>query len=495
MSEIQVDIVLVKVDNVYMKVHCSPDIAKELQDFLTFRIDKFWFQPAYKSGNWDGYVRLLDLRNKHTLIGLRHKIKQWAIANGYELVEDGKLKLEQEIPESEFRKLFETISLKEHFKLEGKYYYQYLAIKTAIERSRCIIESPTGSGKSIIIYGILSILLNAAPKRKALVIVPTINLVSQLKSDFCKYSKDPDFIKNIHEIYSGKDKNSDCQIIISTWQSIFRLSPEWFEQFDIVVGDEVHEFAAASCKKLMQKTSKAIYKFGTTGTMADTIPDIFLLEGLFGSVYTTATTKELMDEGVLSQLKIKCLVIKYPEELCKLMKKVEYTEEIKYLLGLERRNNFIVKIASKLPKNTLVLFQFIEHGKLLYEELKKIKDDVYYISGETDVDIREEIRLIVNDHPNATILASAGTFSKGIDINNLHNILFTTPSKARKKILQQIGRGLRLSDDGSVTNLIDIVDDMSYRRHKNYALEHFLKRIDYYDQQKFSYSLTNINIE
>ena len=110
---------------------------------------------------------------------------------------------------------------------------------------------------------------------------------------------------------------------------------------------------------------------------------------------------------------------------------------------------------------------------------------LFYVSGETDVDTRESVREITEREKNAIIVASIGTFSTGINIRNLHNIIFASPSKSQIRVLQSIGRGLRKSDDGRVTELYDISDDLSWKTKKNYTLDHAAERIKIYSREKF----------
>ena len=161
------------------------------------------------------------------------------------------------------------------------------------------------------------------------------------------------------------------------------------------------------------------------------------------------------------------------------------------------RNNFISNLAIDQEGNTLILFNYVEkHGKplhnILKEKLKGKKRKLFYVSGETDVDTRESVRAITEKEKNAIIVASLGTFSTGINIKRLHNLIFASPSKSQIRVLQSIGRGLRKSDRD--TKVFDIADDLHWKAKKNYTLEHAAERIKIYSKEKFDYELHEVNI-
>ena len=180
------------------------------------------------------------------------------------------------------------------------------------------------------------------------------------------------------------------------------------------------------------------------------------------------------------------------------MNKSKYQEEVDFIVKHEARNKFITNLALDQDGNTLILFQFVEkHGKPLHTMITDKahrRRKIFYVSGETDVDSREQIRSITENEKNAIIVASMGTFSTGINIRNLHNIIFASPSKSQIRILQSIGRGLRKSDDGRPTTLYDIADDLHWKKNKNYTLLHAAERIKIYSREKFNYNIYEIDI-
>jgi superfamily II DNA or RNA helicase len=375
------------------------------------------------------------------------------------------------------------------------YEYQYDAVTHGIEKKRSVLLSPTGSGKSFIIYNLMRWYLDNHDKQ-ILIVVPTTSLVEQMYKDFEDYGYDVQ--NNVHRIYSGKDKTTDKPVIISTWQSIHRFSKDWFENMGCVFGDEVHLFKAKSLSGIMNKCVNAEYRFGTTGTLDGTETNKLVLEGLFGPTHRVTMTKDLQEQGKLAKIDISVLLLRYHNDICHRLKEATYQEEIDYIVTNEKRNKLITNLALDQKGNSLVLFQFVEkHGKPLFDMIKDKAGDrpVYYVSGEVEAKDREQIRGIVEGQKNAIIVASLGTFSTGINIRNLHNIVFASPSKSQVKVLQSIGRGLRKSDDGSVTKLYDIADDLHIKSHKNFTLRHSAERIKIYTKEQFPYKIYKLDLK
>jgi superfamily II DNA or RNA helicase len=381
--------------------------------------------------------------------------------------------------------------------------YQQEAVEHALKYKRCILESPTASGKSFIIYNIIKHI--QAP---TLLIVPTINLVHQMASDFVDYGEDP---SNIHKIVSGSERESSRMIYVSTWQSIFRLPKEWFDRFEVVIGDEAHGYTATSLISIMEKCTGVSWRIGTTGTVCneDSKVNILTLEGLFGKVKKVVSTKELMDQNFLSKFKIKALVLRYNKQEFKKdvnayiadnpsAKNMNYQEQSDFIVRLEKRNKFIVNLALSLKGNTLVLFQYVDkHGKVLYDMIQKKNDGskvVHYVSGSVKGEDREDVRAVCATSNDNIIVASFGVFSTGVNIPSINNIIFASSYKSKIKVLQSIGRSLRLHESKDVATLYDIVDDCSFNGKKSYSAGHFLERVKIYNQEKFQFKAINIEM-
>jgi superfamily II DNA or RNA helicase len=488
-------ITITKVNEVYGKVTCERHVARELSEYFTFFVPGYQFVPAYRNRIWDGKIRLFNLQTNQLYLGLIPYLTEFCDEREYAYSHD---LIEDEYSVYHAHKFFDTLNLHSNGKPIGVREHQQNAFIEAIQKRRTLLLSPTASGKSLIIYLLFRQLLDYQDL-KGLIIVPTTSLVEQLYTDFQDYSSENGFDveDNVHRIYQGKEKVTDKKLTISTWQSLYKLPPEYFQQFDYVIGDEAHLFKAQSLTSILTSCVNAKYRIGLTGTLDGTKTHKLVLEGLFGPTKRVITTKELIDKKQLSPFNIKCLVLKHSDEICQEMKDKSYPDELKFLIESENRNRFIRNLAVSLNKNTLVLFQMKKHGKLLYEMIKEkaIGRNVFFVDGDVETDVREEIRRLMEISENAIFVASFGTTSTGINIKNLHNIIFTSPSKSRVRNLQSIGRGLRQSDNKEIATLYDIADDLRIKKHTNFTLQHFVERVKIYNEEQFSFKIYNIGLK
>jgi superfamily II DNA or RNA helicase len=483
------DIVISKVNEVYIKVHCERSYSQEISDFFTFHVPNYQFTPAYRNRLWDGKIRLLDLRTNYLYYGLIPYLKKFCAERNYTIEFEPSVLLTENFSLKEAKDFVQELDLK----LEPRD-YQLESFVYAIRNRRILLLSPTASGKSFILYLILRQIQKEC--NKGILIVPTTSLVEQMYSDFQSYGYDSEFF--CHRQYSGKEKHTNKFLTITTWQSIYNREKEYFEQFDFVLGDEAHLFKAKSLTTIMTGLVNTKYRIGCTGTLDGTQTHKLVLEGLFGPVLKVTTTKDLMDKKQLSSLNIKCLILKYPEEVCKQARHWDYKKELDYIVGNEHRNIFIKNLALSLKGNSLILFQLVEkHGKILYDLIQSEANDrkVFFVYGKTDVEVREQVRAITEKENDAIIVASYGTFSTGINIRNLHNVIFSSPSKSRVRNLQSIGRSLRKGDSKDEATLFDISDDFRVGKYTNFTLKHFIERIKIYDEEKFFYKMYNIDLK
>ncbi len=482
-----------KKDEVYIKIDTDLSTDQEICDFFTFDVPGAKFMPLYRNKMWDGKARLYSMYTKELYVGLLPYLKEFAETLEYNI--------EIDVPsiseDIDIDKFTNELRLQSNGKQIEARDYQREAVKHAINEGRTLLLSPTASGKSLIIYSLIR--YHQLKGRKQLIIVPTTSLVEQMYGDFQDYSTANGWKvqENCHRIYGGKEKSNDYPITISTWQSIYKYPKKWFENFDVFYGDEAHLFKAKSLTTLMNKCVNTKYRIGTTGTLDGTKTHRLVLEGTFGQVHKVTTTKKLMDDKQLANLKIICCMLNYPDEIRKQLKGYNYQEEIDWIVTNPERNNIIKNLTMAQDGNTLVLFQFVEkHGKILHEMLEKECKNrkVFFVFGGTDTETREEIRALTEKESNAIIVASYGTFSTGINIRNLHNIVFASPSKSRIRNLQSIGRGLRRGDNKVTCNLFDIGDDLSWKSKKNYTLNHLIERIKIYNEEGFDYKLVKIDV-
>ena len=477
-----------KINEVYNKITAEPSIMMEMKDYFKFSVPGAKFTPAYRRKQWDGFIYLYNPLTGLLYGGLNKYVEEFAKKRNYEIEYESDFSAD-EFSLKEARDFITTLNIPEKYIPRN---YQIDAFVHAVRERRSLLLSPTASGKSFIIY-LLSRYYNA----RTLIIVPTTSLVSQLASDFADYGFASD--RFVHRIFAGQDKQTDKLITISTWQSIYKLPKEYFEQFDVVIGDEAHLFKAKSLISILSKLDSCKYRFGFTGTLDGTQTHKLVLEGLFGSVRKVTSTSDLIEQKHLADLKIKAIVLTYPDEIRKMIaRSADYQSEIDYIVSLSARNNFIKNLTLSLEGNTLLLFQYVEkHGKLLYDILKKDCETrkIFFVHGGIDGSERENIRKIVEEEQNAIIVASYGTFSTGVNIRNLHNVIFASPSKSKIRNLQSIGRGLRKSDSKDSATLYDIADDMSWKSKKNFTLLHFMERIKIYNEEKFEYKIYTVSIK
>lgn len=480
MTQVFVD----KVNETYIRVSCEPSIAQELSDYFTFDVPHAKFTPAFKIKAWDGKIRLYNRMTQLLYAGLLPYVQKFCKEREYEAEIDQQLDIST-LPD-DIDDFLKSLDLPMEVRD-----YQLMAFKHALQYNRALFLSPTSSGKSFIIY-----LLIRFFNRKTLIIVPTTTLVHQMASDFADYGLS-DADDYIHKIHEGQEKYTNKLITISTWQSIYKRKKDFYKDYEVVIGDEAHLFKADSLTAIMTKLDHIKYRFGFTGTLDESLTNKLVLEGLFGAVVKVTTTAELIENKYAADFKIKAIVLKHTAEDKKRMAGCTYQEEIQFLTGHQKRNKVIANLSLSLKGNTLVLYNLVEdHGKPLYELIKNKAPDreVYFIHGGIDGEIRNDIRRTVEESENAIIVASYGTFSTGINIRNLHNIVFASPSKSRVRNLQSIGRGLRKSDTKDKAVLYDIADDLVWKKRKNHTIKHFVIRVKLYNEEKFEYKIYNMEL-
>jgi superfamily II DNA or RNA helicase len=491
-------ITIEKLDEVYMRVFSDASVEQELADFFTYEYPGARFTPQFKARLWDGKVRLYDQVRKTLYIGLLQYVEEFCVRNGYELVYKTPIATSNGITHELVQEFAEWLNPHGRGKPIEIRDYQVEAVKTALDKERTLLLSPTASGKSFIIYTTMR--WHLQNNRKCIIIVPTTSLVEQLYADFEDYSSANEFSVSNHvqKLYSGFTKDFTRDVLITTWQSIYLQPKKWFAQFDVIFGDEAHQFKAKSLISVMEKMDCIRYRIGTTGTLDNKKIHRLVLEGVFGPVHRVTTTKALMETQKLAQLNIMCVVLKYDDATRQARKNNTYQEEMDFLVSHYPRNKFIRNLSVKSKGNTLVLFQYVEkHGKVLYEMIKeKVHEGrkVFFVYGGTETSDRESIRHITEGEEDAIIIASYGTFSTGINIPSIENVVFASPSKSKIRNLQSIGRGLRLKEGKTHCNLYDLADDLHWKSWKNHTLNHAAERYKTYAEEQFDLKLVEVNL-
>ena len=483
-------LVISKKNEVFLKIEAEPHVYYELSDSFTFEVPGVKYMPSYQKKYWDGKIRLFNTQTKQIYVGLLDRVIQFCTDHNYTYA----------FQPSKFYGL--PFEVNEQISLEGvkdymnaicKYSprsYQVEGVYDALRHNRKLLISPTASGKSLMIYSIVRYFVER--KQNTLIVVPTTSLVEQMYKDFEDYGWDVG--SYCHKIYAGRERETNSQVIITTWQSIYKLPRKYFERFNVVVGDEAHQFKSKSLISIMSKLADAKFRYGFTGTLDGTQTHKWVLEGLFGPSYKIIRTEELMKKGHVAKLDINVLLLKHPSH-----KFENFEEEVQYIINHEKRNRFIRNLALDLKGNTLILFSRVEgHGQPLFDLINNGSVEerhVFFVHGGVATEDRELVREITEKEDNAIIVASYGTFSTGINIKNLHNVIFASPSKSRIRNLQSIGRVLRKGNNKTKATLYDIADDISYKSRRNYTLNHLIERIKVYNEENFNYDIVNIPLK
>lgn len=480
-----VDVIITKYNELYVKLVISEkQIESDINSIFSFSVAGYFFMKKYKDGLWDGKINLYNINTHLFPIGLVIDLVKYFQENDITFSIDRDLKaINFDTQIEEF--LIKTLPI---LTLEP-YDYQIESFKRSIRYNKLLILSATASGKSMIIYLIVRFLLEYTDKR-ILISVPSSNLVKQLHGDFRDYEED-DFVYNSCVEMCLKEQNSKKRVAISTWKYLTFRDKNWIKQFGAFILDEAHQADTVSLSYIINSLTEAPFRFGLTGTLDGSKTHEMQCRSWFGSIYRSIKTKKLMELGILTKLKIQMICLQHNVEK-KLIQ--NYKDEISYLISNKKRNEWIIKKALSFNNNTLVLFNEVEkHGLVLLDMAKKdplsSNKKIVYISGMVSTEEREEIRKSMEERNDVILFASYGTFSTGVNVKNLHYIIFTRPYKSRIKIFQSIGRSLRTHESKDVSTVIDLCDNInpsSNSVRKNITYEHALERLNYYEQENFS---------
>ena len=255
--------------------------------------------PAYRNRIWDGKIRLFSPSNGELYVGLLPYLTKYLQDFDEDYAISEELQDEKTIDRKVLDGFIRQLKLRSRGKSIRPRDYQIDAVDFAIRKHRALLLSPTASGKSLIIYILVryyEMLLAQEENDKILILVPTTSLVEQMYSDFIDYGWLDAYIQRV---YSGHDRNVSKKVVISTWQSLYKMPKKYFEQFGMVVGDEAHLFKSKSLTSILSKLHLCKYRFGLTGTLDGMQTHRLVLEGLFGSLNKVISTKELIDKKTL----------------------------------------------------------------------------------------------------------------------------------------------------------------------------------------------------
>lgn len=483
-------------NSAFLKLEDVPQaVLNHIKDEFSFFIPQFRFTRAWKQGKqWNGKIILLK-KNKFLYSGLLETLKGFLSQHHYPFSDNTGHRQSHSFFKSDFLDFINTIQLK-----IPPRDYQLNSVLELLDRQKTILVSPTASGKSYILFLALLYILKHRWSKKILIVVPTVSLVLQMYKDFISYCYDEKtekfFTDKVHLIFQGRERHNNSPITISTYQSLLACEPEFFTVFDTVVADEVHLMSKSSGQQILEYSTNADLRWGMTGTLQECQLDLLVLTGLFGKAVQLVKTAELMDRGCVAKLKINNIILKYSPPLAKLIKTMSFQDEYEYIISLKERQDIINSFVTQLSGNTLVLFTRIElQGEQLYKDLVQLNPakQVFFLTGKNTAEEREEVRKITEKSNNVILVCSYGIFSTGVSINNLHNVVFASPYKSKIKVLQSIGRGLRLHESKDFCYLYDFVDDARYNNDPNYFFSHFVDRYLLYCNEGFE--CKNINYQ
>lgn len=466
----------------------------ELDKYFKVKDSDCYFKPKFKMGMWDGFIHFYNTSSNMLPIGLSSYLKTF--------ISDNELQCEYDFNSEcnyynidEIKKFIEDNNLNS---VINPYPFQLKSIQRALNYKRGIIKSPTGSGKSSIIYNIVRRLLSE--NKSILIITPQVDLVNQLFKDFESYGWKEccEFVNTLHG--EVKKYKHDKPILISTYQSLLRLPSEYFESFDAVIVDEVHTAKAVSIRDILIQCVNAEYRIGLTATLPKKELDRFTIFAYLGKLIFDISIKTLIEDGFLTPLQINVLYLEYLESMRSNCKR-EFDDEYKIISKIPERNKLLYKIIEKVEptENVLILCKNLNQVKDVYNFINSnIKQfNVHKIQGDVVSEERDNIIKIMENTGSNITVATYGTMSTGRNVKRLHHVVLFSPYKSDIKVIQSIGRGTRLHITKKILTVWDIVDVLKYydfegsgrNRHKvlkdNYLVEHSNLRLQYYKELEF----------
>jgi superfamily II DNA or RNA helicase len=369
--------------------------------------------------------------------------------------------------------------------------YQADVLKKALKLGwgTCILG--TGAGKTLTTAALIENYYRNSNNKstfKCVVLVPDLTLVTQTYNEF----KDCGISYSL-SMWTGSNKpNLTANVIICNigiLQSRFKETG-WVKYIDLLVIDECHKIKSDNkISKIIAKI-KTRHRYGFTGTLPDNNEDKWFLIGKLGPVLYEKTSSELRNEKFLTNVEVKILNIDHGNIQIPRLSDSAYRNELDFIYESTKRNDLIAKLCDRLVNNTLILVNHIKHGEILYETITKACESrqIYFIRGEIDVEERENIKKIMESNDNVVCIAISAIFSTGVNIKNLHNIVFAAGGKSFIRTVQSIGRGLRLHANKTRLIIIDLCDLL------HYGVKHCEKRIEIYKKEKIAYSEKEIKI-
>lgn len=486
----------------YIRIHTADrGIVEDLYDFFTYAEPDY--QPS-KWNKWDGTQRLYKKRDKTLPYGCLKMLLALCKDRDWSFELDKRFKEDiNSINMKDLKEWAAGLELRSKGEPITPHDYQLDIVHDAIKFSRLTALAATSAGKSLAIYMLVRFyeMLAADDGLKTLIVVPSINLVTQLYGDFEDYSTKNKWstLSNCHQICDGSPRFSNKPVFISTWQSLKDEDASYFEQFGRIIVDECHLASGESIKTIGMNCTKAFFRVGLTGSLKKEKVHPILVQSVFGPIKQFVTAKQLIASGRATPTKVKMVHLDYSVADRQRVFGMPYADEIEFLVAHRQRNEVIKNLAKGLPGNTLILFDRVEkHLDVLLEELRAsgVTNKVFFnISGDVPNKTRDEIKRAIEAGNDIVLLASFGTVSTGVSIKKLHNLIFAHPFKSNIRLIQSVGRMLRLHESKDIANIFDLIDDLKFQDRSNFSMKHAFERYSIYTEEGHPVSVQRFKLE
>ena len=478
------NITLVKLDNVWGKlITDDPHILEAAVRKFAVKVDNFWFMPAYKAGRWDGKIKFVQPDGKF-YVGIFKKVLHYVKDDNLYNIEIDPGFLNEEETGVFKERFLENISNLE-YPFEPRSYQLRGALKSSFYK-RGICEHVTSSGKSFTICLTIHHLLQDNPDHRVIILVPKIDLVEQFVENLEEYGIPTDLVGK----YCGYQKDEDAQIVVSTWQSVYKKKA-FLRNFNVLIVDECHGLKADEVRGVAEKAINADTRLGFTGTMPAPQCEYMLIQGVLGPVIDEVDYEELQKAKQIAQIKINIVQCNYNEQIILENEEEDFTSEKTRVETDVKRNKIICRIAKEYTdkgKNALILVKKLDHIQDIKDIMEKAGVNYFVVTGETKVKDRNHARHEVEKSGGNVIIATTGVYSTGVSIKRLHCVLFASPGKSKIQTLQSVGRGLRLHDTKSHLHLYDVCENLKFSK------KHLKERLKYYKKAKFDYNIKEVSM-
>lgn len=493
-----VDIEFRQLNNSVASFVTDAGLARELRSQFSFYASNYKWDKRYKLGYWDGTISPLNLKDRTIPVGLIPRVKRY--------LEEQRITYQDNTLSSEKIDLTDE-QIRQFFEQHGPFTPhepQIKALQHCLSEARNIILAPTSLGKSYIIHALN--VWHTKKNRNVLILVHRANLVLQLQSNFVdEYLSEKYY--STSTIYDGK--TVDSQVLITTWQSVKDLDSDWFNQFDVIIGDEIHRHKAKVITEIFNKADQVQYRHGFTATLDnDSDADAMVLEGIYGPPVQVTTLEQQIQDKISVTCDVFVVVLKYGSRHCKKLHQLidiekkagkehpDFVVESNFLENFNERTGIIANIATSLKGNTLVAYKKIEHGNQIFQAINdRTNITTYLINSKVPKSKRFDIQKNIEKLENSISVVSFGTFAEGINIPNLNNLVIGSQLKSSITVPQLIGRMIRQSFGKHKANIIEICDDLTYNGKQNIFLKHFKKRMEFYMRNRFKVKTKIIRID